>query len=140
MTEHAGSEIVAAAKPHFMTVEPVLAVRDVTATTDYYREVLGFEDVWTWGDPPTHGGANSDGVQIQFSLNPAKAEMADGCNLWIRVRDVVALHARHHAHAANIVEGLEPKPWGVTEYAVRDLNGYRLRFAGSGGARERGSG
>ena len=34
------------------------------------------------------------------------------------------------------MEALEPKPWGVSEYTVRDPDGYRLRFAGSGRTKE----
>src|SRR4029450_3327766 len=47
-----------------------------------------------------------------------------------------ALYARHQEREAEIVGALEPKPWGLSEYSVRDLNGYRLRFAGHGGTRE----
>jgi GNAT superfamily N-acetyltransferase/uncharacterized glyoxalase superfamily protein PhnB len=118
-----------------ITMEPILAVRDVATAATYYRDVLGFEDVWLWGEPPTHGGANQDGVQLQFSLNPALAESAEGREIWIRVRDVQAMYALHQERGAEIVATLEPKPWGVSEYTVRDPNGYRLRFAGSG-ARE----
>jgi GNAT superfamily N-acetyltransferase len=114
-----------------ITLEPILAVRDVATTTAYYRDVLGFEDVWLWGEPPTHGGANRDGLQIQFSLNAALAESAEGRELWIRVRNIQAFYALHQERGAQIVSPLEPKPWGVSEYVVRDPNGYGLRFAGS---------
>ena len=120
-----------------------MPVRDVPEAVAYYRDVLDFADGWMWGDPPTHGGANRDGAQIQFSLNPALAERmmleSDGPGVWIRVRNVGALYARHQERGAEIVSALEPKPWGVTEYTVRDLNGYRLRFCGSGGARKESS-
>jgi N-acetylglutamate synthase-like GNAT family acetyltransferase/uncharacterized glyoxalase superfamily protein PhnB len=116
----------------FMTAEPVLAVRDVVAATDYYRNVLGFEDVWRWGDPPSHGGANRDGVQIQFARNRALAEASEGREVWIRVRNVTALYAGHCERGAEVVAELEERPWGVSQYTVRDLDGYRLHFAGSG--------
>jgi GNAT superfamily N-acetyltransferase/uncharacterized glyoxalase superfamily protein PhnB len=136
MAERNETAPAAGARQCFMTVEPVLAVRDVPAATTYYRDVLGFEDVWLWGDPPSHGGANRDGVQIQFCLDPARAKTAEGRALWIRVRNVAALYAWHQERQAEIVGALEAKPWGVCEYTVRDLNGYWLRFAGDGGARE----
>jgi GNAT superfamily N-acetyltransferase/catechol 2,3-dioxygenase-like lactoylglutathione lyase family enzyme len=115
-----------------LTLEPILAVRDVGAAAAYWRDVLGFEEVWLWGEPPTHGGANQDGVALQFCLNPALAERAEGQQIWIRVRDVQATYALHQERGAEIVAPLEPKPWGVSEYVVRDPDGYRLRFAGSG--------
>ncbi|MBW3623172.1 MAG: GNAT family N-acetyltransferase [Armatimonadetes bacterium] len=116
-------------------VEPILAVRDVPATVNYYRDVLDFHDAWTWGDPPTHGGARRDGVHLQFSLNPALAETAEGHQIYIAVRHVRNLYALHRERGAEIVSALDPKPWGVSEYMVRDPNGYRLRFAGHGCAR-----
>ena len=122
--------------PHLMNIEPILAVRDVLAATGYYRDVLDFEDVWQWGDPPSHGGANKDGVQVQFSLNPMLAETAEGRSIWIRVRNIEALYTIHQERKAEIVGALEPRPWGVREYTVRDLNGYRIRFAESGSAHE----
>ena len=48
------------------------------------------------------------------------------------MRNVQATYALQQERGAEIVAPLEPKPWGVSEYVVRDLNGYRLRFAGSG--------
>jgi catechol 2,3-dioxygenase-like lactoylglutathione lyase family enzyme len=118
-----------------LTMEPILAVRDMAATAAYYRDALGFEEVWLWGEPPTHGGANWDGLQIQFSLDPALAASAEGRAIWIRVRNVQAMYALHRERGAEIVAALEPKPWGVSEYVVRDPDGYRLRFAGSGSLR-----
>jgi GNAT superfamily N-acetyltransferase/catechol 2,3-dioxygenase-like lactoylglutathione lyase family enzyme len=122
-----------------LTLEPILAVRDVVAAAAYWRDVLGFEEVWLWGEPPTHGGANQDGVALQFCLNPALAVRADGQQIWIRVRNVQATYALHQERGAEIVAPLEPKPWGVSEYVVRDPDGYRLRFAGSGSEKAAGA-
>jgi GNAT superfamily N-acetyltransferase/uncharacterized glyoxalase superfamily protein PhnB len=135
MTQQNVTEAAIESAPRLITVEPILAVEDVVAATRYYREVLDFEDVWVWGDPPSHGGANRDGMQLQFTLNPALAQTAEGRGVWISVRNVAALYARHQERQAQIVAALEPKPWGVNEYTVRDLNGYRLRFAERGDAR-----
>src|SRR5579872_2265072 len=115
----------------FVGVEPILAVPDVVAATVYYRDVLGFAEVWLYGEPPSHAGANRDGVQIQFSRDPELAERAAGSWLWVRIRNVEALYAQHLAAGAEIQSPLGSKPWGVCEYTVRDLNGYRLRFTGN---------
>ena len=36
--------------------EPIFPVADVVATVRYYRDVLGFEKDWVWGEPPDFGG------------------------------------------------------------------------------------
>lgn len=130
MTEQNDMNPATPIAPRLMSVEPILAVRDIGDATRYYHEILGFDEVWQWGDPPSHGGAVSDGVHLQFSLNPALAAKAEGQGIWINVRNVAALYARHQERGAEIVSALEPKPWGLSEYTVRDLNGYRLRLAG----------
>jgi N-acetylglutamate synthase-like GNAT family acetyltransferase/uncharacterized glyoxalase superfamily protein PhnB len=130
--EHVIAAERASATQRLRSVEPILAVRDIVAAIAYYRDTLGFPDVWQYGDPPTHAGANRDGVQIQFSLDPALAESASGSSLWLNVRNVAVLYTEHRRSGAEIIAPLDAKPWGVTEYTVRDLNGYRLRFAGGG--------
>lgn len=122
--------------PRLTCAEPILPVRDVAATTSHYRDVLDFTDVWLWGEPPSHGGANRDGVQLQFTLNPALAKTAEGRQVYLGVRHVEALYALHRERGADIVSPLEPKPWGVSEYVVRDPNRYGLRFAGQGSTRQ----
>src|SRR6476646_7615167 len=97
-----------AVAPRLTCAEPILAVRDVAATTRYYRDVLDFTDVWLWGEPPSHGGANRDGVQLQFTLNPALAETAEGRQVYLGVRHVEALYALHRERGAEIVSLLEP--------------------------------
>lgn len=114
--------------PRFQTVEPILAVPDVRETLAYYRDVLGFAHTWEWDDPPTHGGAQVDDIHIQFSLRPGEKP---NCDVWFKVSALAELYRRHQVNGAEIVDDLAHRPWGVTEYVVRDLNGYRLRFTGA---------
>lgn len=125
MMDHEGST----SQPGISHVEPILAVRDVAASVSYWHDVLGFPGKWTWGDPPNHGGVSWDGAQVQFSQNPQLAAVSEGHSLWIRVRQIEALYGRHQANRAEIVSSLEDKPWGMAEYTVREINGYRVRFA-----------
>jgi GNAT superfamily N-acetyltransferase len=115
--------------------EPILAVSDVVATTRYYRDVLGFGDEWTWGEPPEFGGARWDKVSVMFCLQPELASRVEGHQHAILVDGVDALHEQHRASGAQILSALEAKPWGLREYTVRDINGYHLRFAESGSDR-----
>jgi uncharacterized glyoxalase superfamily protein PhnB/GNAT superfamily N-acetyltransferase len=111
-------------------LSPILAVTDIRAAVDFYTRVLAFELDWIWGDPPTHGAVRRDNLQIQFSLNPAKAARAPGTQYFCFVNVVEDFHALHRAGGAEIVSPIENKPWGLREYTVRDPWGYELRFAG----------
>lgn len=108
----------------------IFASSDIVATLAHYKDVLGFESTWTWGDPPSFGGASCGGVSIMFCLQPELAGQVAGHQHWVKVEDADVHYARHRALGARIVEEIGDRPWGAREYVVEDLNGYRLRFAG----------
>jgi uncharacterized glyoxalase superfamily protein PhnB/GNAT superfamily N-acetyltransferase len=112
-------------------VEPILAVKSVTDTVQYWHEILGFPNKWTWGEPPNHGGVTWQGVFIQFSQYPELASVSQGNSIFIRVKNLEAFYQFHKNKNAEIVEPLENKPWGMAGYTVRDNNGYYVIFAGS---------
>jgi len=112
-------------------VEPVLAVKNVTETVDYWHSVLGFPDKWTWGEPPNHGGVTWQGVFIQFSQQPKLASLSQGHSIFIRVKNLETFYHFHQHKNAEIVEPLENKPWGLAGYTLRDINGYYIIFAGA---------
>ncbi|WP_336515043.1 GNAT family N-acetyltransferase [Pollutibacter soli] len=114
--------------PVMMHLEPVLPVQDINATIDYWMNVLGFPSRWKWGDPPVHGGVAADGIQVQFSLNPQAAEKHKEY-LWIRVKNIKILYGYHQRKNVEIVEEMSVKPWGMTEYVVKEINGHFLCFS-----------
>ena len=56
----------------------IFAASDIEATLAYYKDVLGFESTWTWGDPPVFGSASNGGVTIMFNLQPELAARVRG--------------------------------------------------------------
>jgi N-acetylglutamate synthase-like GNAT family acetyltransferase len=116
--------------PLLLHAEPVLAVTDVLKTVNYYHEVLGFPDKWTWGEPPNHGGASWNGAAfLQFSLDPEKAAKAHGESIWIRAKQLTSLYEIHSKNGVEIVFPITKRPWGFSEYCIRDMNGYYITFA-----------
>lgn len=109
---------------------PIFACADVDSTLKYYKEVLGFDSTWTWGEPPTFGGASCMGVSIMFSLQPDLAQIVGGHQHWIKVDDADTRYEEHLSRGAKVVSAIEDRPWGVREYVLEDPNGYHLRFAG----------
>jgi len=108
----------------------IFATKDVVATLAYYKDVLGFDTTWSWGEPVSFGGASIDGVSIMFSLQPELAERIHGHEHWIKVDDPDEQYAKHVERGAKVVSEIANRPWGFREYVVEDLNGYRLRIAG----------
>lgn len=114
--------------PALHHVEPVLAVKSVADTVAYYQSVLGFPDKWIF-DPPTMGGVGWQGVSIQFSEEPRLAAMSAGNSIWISMRNIDQLYAFHQQNGANIVDPLQVRTSGFTQYTLRDINGYYVNFA-----------
>jgi len=111
--------------------EPILAVTDVAQTVNYWHEILGFPEKWTWGEPPEYGGVSWHGAFVQFSQNKKLASASKGNAIFIRVIKLESLYDFHQKKNAVIVEPLENKPWGMAGYTVQDINGYYIVFAGA---------
>src|SRR5256885_4539927 len=110
--------------------EAIFAVADVRETVRFYREKLGFESEWFWGEPPTFGAVRWGMVQVMFNLLPDLQAKVEGHQHMFRVDDIKTIYEKHKAAGAPIIHALENKPWGMSEYVVRDPNGYHLRFGG----------
>jgi GNAT superfamily N-acetyltransferase/catechol 2,3-dioxygenase-like lactoylglutathione lyase family enzyme len=116
--------------PKLLHAEPVLAVDDIDKTIAYYHETLGFPQKWTWGNPPNHGGVSWNGSTfLQFSLNPEYAKQTHGEFIWINSKNLNELYNLHQKNKVDIVVPVVTRPWGFTEYTIRDINGYFITFS-----------
>ena len=115
--------------------EPIFPVADVVATVGYYREVLGFREGWTWGEPPDFGGVRWGRIGVMFALSSGPEPKVGGQWHSFFVEGIDAIHDFHGRNGAAICSPLEAKPWGLREYTVRDLNGHYLRFGQQGSDR-----
>lgn len=78
-----------------------LPVSDVLAAAEFYTKKLGFQQAFTWGDPPTMAGVNLRRIQIfleQGDPNPK------GCSVYFVVGDADELYEFQHANGVEIVE------------------------------------
>ncbi len=107
-------------------VIPILNVRDVAASLAYYVDVLGFEEPWHWGHPPTFGGVRSGDHEIQFCLD---GQGSPGTWMAVWVDDVDALHERLRTRDVDVRQAPTTFPWGVRELNVADPDGHRIRFS-----------
>jgi catechol 2,3-dioxygenase-like lactoylglutathione lyase family enzyme len=106
-------------------IHPTLPVGDVRAAADFYTKKLGFRLGFTWGDPPTMAGVNLDRVQIFLAQGTPNPE---GCSVTLLIGDADELYEFQRANDVEIVEPPEDRPYGIHDYAVRDLYGYVLSF------------
>jgi catechol 2,3-dioxygenase-like lactoylglutathione lyase family enzyme len=118
----------------FKSVAPQLVVADVVRTAEYYRDVLGFEHLGYFLDPPVYAMVRRGGVEIHFG----KAENNGVSNAVVRsgsfdldiwVSDIDAVLEELKAAGADIIEGPVRRVYDCVEVIVRDCNGYVLLFA-----------
>lgn len=102
-----------------------LYVSDVPAAVDFYTKRLGFSPGFTWGDPPTMAGVNLGEVQIFLKQGTPDPK---GCAVNFVIGDADELCEYQRAQGVEIVEPPEDRPYGLRDYAVRDLHGYILGF------------
>jgi uncharacterized glyoxalase superfamily protein PhnB len=112
--------------PKLEYVTPILCVADVTASIAYYRERLGFETTFTWGEPATFGGVQRDGVEVMF-CHEGQGNPGTWIGVW--VDDVDALHDELRERGAEIRQPPTTMDWGVREMNIGDPDGHRLRFS-----------
>lgn len=122
-----GFIVIAAIVPQFFT-------DNMTATLAYYDGQLGFETQFQYGDPVFYGGAIRDGLSLFFrhvdqippvTPNKYRDEFLDA---YIRVTDIHGLYAEYSKTDVLISRRIGSRPWGFTEFVVRDIDGRLLCF------------
>jgi uncharacterized glyoxalase superfamily protein PhnB len=107
------------------SVIPILYSDDVARSLAYYTQVLGFEEQWTWDDPPTFGGALTGDTTIFF----CKGDQGHaGTWLCLNVDNVDEYYATIKEKGAIILSTPEDKPWFMREMLVKDPDGHILRI------------
>jgi uncharacterized glyoxalase superfamily protein PhnB len=106
---------------------PELQVVDVERAQQHYRDALGFEIGWLYpADGPKTMGAVSRGkvaIFVRKTTPPVQAAIH-----WVFAEEIDATYNELKSLGANIVEPLEKKPWGLTQFTVEDLDGNRFYF------------
>jgi predicted enzyme related to lactoylglutathione lyase len=103
---------------------PELPVTDVERAQQHYRDALGFEIGWLY--PGGGIGAVSRGKAAIF-FRRTIPPFAPAIH-WMFAPEIEATYNELKSMGANIVEPLEKKPWGLTQFTVEDLDGNRFYF------------
>jgi catechol 2,3-dioxygenase-like lactoylglutathione lyase family enzyme len=116
--------------------QPVLRVRDVEATANWYRDVLGFTIDFLWGDPIEHGRvyAVDHATRVAIQLTAGLADGIDPRSTgWTMIhvgKGIDELYQVYRERGVVVVREIDDRPWGMRDFDITDFNGYVLRFAG----------
>ena len=117
-------------------MQPVLQVKDVSAAVAYYRDILGFEVDFIYGNPPIHARVSSGdrvrGYAVRIRLIPFSSAQEKNCRgyCWIYVgKSLDELYERYREAGVKIISEPENKPWGLRDFRIQDLDEHLYCFA-----------
>ncbi len=108
-------------------LHPGLAVSDIPTAVEFYVKKLGFEEGFTWGEPPNFAGVNLGKVQL-FLGKGVPTPSPYPAIAYFRVGDADQLYEFHCANGVEITQPIGDRPYGLRDYTVLDLDGYSLTF------------
>lgn len=117
-------------------IAPQFVVRDVVQTAEYYRDVLGFEILGYFADPPVFAMVRRGAAEIHFGRSDRGATQTNetvrrglGSDAYIWVEGIYDLFDELTQTGAEIVEGPIKRIYNCVEITVKDCNGFQLVFA-----------
>jgi catechol 2,3-dioxygenase-like lactoylglutathione lyase family enzyme len=109
-------------------VFPIFSVSNLDESLRYYRERLGFEVGWTWGDPPSRAGLKLDVLEIQIESSGLGAPPGQSV-VYCHMIGVDEYYELCRSRGAHLTREIADRPWGVRDFQVIDPSGNRLGFA-----------
>ena len=106
----------------------VFTVRDIEASLAHYRDALGFEVTFRYGDPLSYVCLCRDEVSLHLlSAHATKRQPGQG-GICVFVTDVDATHAELAARGANVVKPPKDYAYGMRDFNVVDPDGNQIIF------------
>ena len=126
-------------QPQFHSVTPNLVVRDIDASTAFYRDVLGFPVHMTVPEEAPFVFVWLQIGDVNIFLNDQKTvgeidphmgarPIGGSFTIYIRVTGVDAIWERVSGRA-KVADPISTKPYGMREFAVEDPDGYLITFS-----------
>src|ERR1043165_3880147 len=111
----------------FYGAVPVFRVDDVTVTSAYSRDVLGFEIDFIYGDPPRYASVSRDDAVMHFTMAraPEWRDGGMGVDAMILGADAPPGFPELAQRGANIIRPLVDQPTGMSDFVIEDCNKYR---------------
>jgi uncharacterized glyoxalase superfamily protein PhnB len=117
-------------------ISTTLAVRNMKKTIQFYRDSLGFKMGMAFldADNPEYADLSKDGMVLM--LIPAKnvgigakEKLGIGVNLYMQIDgDIDEYYSELKSRGVKVVADIKDEPYGIRDFTVEDINGYKLTF------------
>jgi catechol 2,3-dioxygenase-like lactoylglutathione lyase family enzyme len=127
-----------AAKPELTQVEAQLFVADIEASCAFFTK-LGFDVVFTYGEPPFYGQVKRDNARLNLRLvcepvfvgDIREREQLLAASMTVEsAAEIRQLFLQYQSAGVDFQQTLKQEPWGARTFIVRDPDGNLLLFAG----------
>jgi catechol 2,3-dioxygenase-like lactoylglutathione lyase family enzyme len=128
-----------AAKPELTEVEAELFVADIKASSAFFTSKLGFDVVFTYGEPPFYGQVKRDNARLNLRLvcepvfvdDIREREQLLAASMTVgSAAEIRQLFLQYQSAGVDFQQTLKQEPWGARTFIVRDPDGNLLLFAG----------
>jgi len=114
---------------------PILLVKDIVLSANYYRDKIGFSYDRLWGEPPNFCILNRNDFSLMLCqvddskhIVPHYKIVENMWNVYFWVSDVKDLYQELKKNGAIIDYQLSEKPYGCLEFGIQDIDGYDIAF------------
>ena len=117
-------------------LSPLLAVRNMKETIEFYKNTLGFKMGMAFpnADNPEYADLSKDGMVLMFV--PAKnvgigseEKLGIGVNLYMEIDgNIDKYYAKLKSKGVKIVADIKDEPFDIRDFTVEDPDGYQLTF------------
>ncbi len=104
----------------------VLVVTDMAKSMAYYRDVLGFEVTFEYGQPVNYVCLCRDDVALHLIVSVRTKRLPGNTAVCVFVRDIDRVYAEFCARGARLTGEPQTYDYGMREFEVLDLDGNQL--------------
>ena len=121
-------------------ISPTLAARNMKQTIEFYKNSLGFKMGMAFpdSDNPEYAELSKDGMVLMFipaeNVGIGKEEkLGVGVNIYMQIDgDIDEYYNELKDKGVKIVVDVKDEPYGIRDFTVEDLDGYKLTFNQAG--------
>ena len=117
------------AKGRIVGHAPILLVRDVVRSAEYWCHKVGFSFPRFWGEPPAFAIVQRGDVTLGLNRMDAPGPWPkESWAAYLYVSDVDALHGEFVSLDIPAITAPRDQPYGCRDFEIEDRDGYRIAF------------
>ena len=106
----------------------VFVVSDIAASLAYYRDVLGFQVTFQYGQPLSYACLCRDEIAVHLLASSRTKRLPGHGAICVFVRDVDQIYAEVSGRGAKLLNQPEDRDYGMRDFDVVDADGNQLTF------------